>query len=147
MHAPHPVDRGDWKGWRHLGIDVEVCDGQRIVAIGDGLVTSIEPGDTRDSRGGTLLVTHDEPGDPGAVRFFLYAHVVNLQVTSGQRVQQGQLLGDPWSPADGYQWRPHVHLEYLDPVMSVDKADPLPLLHGCPSAPRNAAAFTLPVSC
>ncbi len=81
-------------GWRvnprtgqlqfYSGVDLATAPGTSVFAVADGTVAFA--GDHK-SLGQQIVINHQRG------RQTRYAHLVNLQVTQGQRVQRGQLIG------------------------------------------------------
>lgn len=84
----------------HSGVDLAVASGSPVRATSAGVVGEAGP------RGGYGL-TVDILGQPGLVT--RYAHLSRLNVTTGERVSKGHLLG--WSGSTGLSTGPHLHYE------------------------------------
>ena len=93
----------------HWGIDYGVPTGTPISAPAAGRVVLAE---NRITTGWTLIIEH-LPG-----MFSIYMHLSALQVTAGQLVQRGQLLGQ--SGATGFATGPHLHWELRINNVAVD---------------------------
>lgn len=97
-------------GWRthpifgsrrlHAGIDISGSIGQPIIAAASGTV--VDAG-WRGGYGLAVVIDH------GGGMATLYAHQSALSVTSGQRVDGGQKIGEVGST--GYSTGPHLHFE------------------------------------
>ncbi len=96
-------------GWRthpitqqrsfHAGTDIAAPEGAPIFAAGSGLVTFV-------GENGGYGLTIDIDGDR---HMFRYAHLSQISVLQGQRVQQGELIGRIGST--GQSTGPHLHFE------------------------------------
>jgi len=85
---------------RHNGIDIAADTGSHIFAVADGTVVTVE--NANMGYGIHCVIDH---GD----YFTLYAHCDALEVTEGQKVQQGHLIG--YVGSTGNSTGPHLHLE------------------------------------
>lgn len=85
---------------RHTGIDYPTPTGSDMVAVADGVV--VFAGEM-DIRGNYVLVDH------GWGIFSGYAHAESLNVTVGDRIEQGAVLGSVGST--GRSTGPHLHFE------------------------------------
>ncbi len=96
-------ERGPWwVGGYHQGIDLAAQWGDKVHAAAAGTVLEAQGGWNR-GYGTYVLIDH------GNGLHTLYAHLSQLDVEPGQRVQRGQLIGRVGSSgaADG----PHLHFE------------------------------------
>ncbi len=84
----------------HNGLDIAADLGTHIFAVADGTVITVE--NTNLGYGIHCIIDH---GDYKT----LYAHCDALEVTEGQKVQQGQLIG--YVGSTGNSTGPHLHLE------------------------------------
>lgn len=83
---------------RHSGLDLAAPEGTPIHAAGSGVVVLA---DWLYVTGGTVIIDH------GLGLFTSYAHLSRLGVVEGQRVQQGDVIGD--MGATGFATGPHLH--------------------------------------
>ena len=83
----------------HFGLDIAVPTGTPIVAPAAGVVSFAEP--DLYLTGGTLLIDH------GHGLTSSYLHMSRLDVSAGQRVEQGQVIGAVG--ATGRASGPHLH--------------------------------------
>jgi murein DD-endopeptidase MepM/ murein hydrolase activator NlpD len=96
-----PRAKGKARGRHHDGVDIGAPEGSPIMAVQDGLVIYADNG----IRGyGNFLVTVH--GD-GTVAF--YAHCKSIFVFPGQRITQGQIVGEVGHT--GYARGTHLHFE------------------------------------
>ncbi|MCO6460115.1 MAG: M23 family metallopeptidase [Saprospiraceae bacterium] len=106
----HPV----FKIWRkHTGIDFSCPRGTQIVATGEGVVSKIN-GNGR-GYGKHVLVDH------GYGYTTLYAHMSEIDVREGQKVERGTPLGKVG--ATGTATAPHLHYEVRkngEPINPID---------------------------
>jgi murein DD-endopeptidase MepM/ murein hydrolase activator NlpD len=86
----------------HKGIDYAAARGTPVFATGDGRV--VQAGYSR-ANGNFLVIQH------GQAFVTKYLHLHKKQVKKGQRVRQGQIIGQVG--ATGYATGPHLHYEFL----------------------------------
>ena len=84
----------------HLGIDLGASYGSNIFASDGGKVTYAG---WKGSYGKLIIITHDNGNQT------YYAHCSSIQVSAGQRVYQGQVIGKVGST--GNSTGPHLHFE------------------------------------
>jgi murein DD-endopeptidase MepM/ murein hydrolase activator NlpD len=103
--------------WRvHAGLDMPNPIGETVRAAGDGTVVwaadglRVQGGSFQDtySYGNVVVIQHDF-GYRGRPVFTLYAHLALVNVTPGQRVQSGDVIGLVGNT--GRVTGPHVHFE------------------------------------
>ncbi|GHV38344.1 peptidase M23 [Spirochaetia bacterium] len=86
----------------HKGIDLSTYrQGDPIVATADGQVVTIDF--DQDGFGNYVIIKHKHG------YYTRYAHMLRAQVKTGQRVQQGEVIG--WVGNTGLSTGPHVHYE------------------------------------
>lgn len=88
----------------HRGIDVANSTGTPIVAAGDGVVGRTG---VMGTYGNVIMITHSVNGK---IYTTLYAHLSSINVSSGQSVSKGQLIGRMGST--GRSSGPHLHFEF-----------------------------------
>jgi murein DD-endopeptidase MepM/ murein hydrolase activator NlpD len=104
----HPLLR-DWRA--HRGVDYAAPQGTPVRTVGDGVV---EFAGWQNGYGNVVHIEH------GNNKSTLYAHLSQIDVRRGQRVEQGQRVGAVG--ATGWATGPHLHFEfrvggqYLDPT-------------------------------
>jgi murein DD-endopeptidase MepM/ murein hydrolase activator NlpD len=87
----------------HPGIDIAVPSGTPIRAAAAGTVIFTEPEASSGGYGNYTCIDH------GGGLSTCYAHQETFEVTAGERVAQGQVIG--LSDCTGYCFGPHVHFE------------------------------------
>jgi murein DD-endopeptidase MepM/ murein hydrolase activator NlpD len=99
----------------HTGVDIDAAEGAPILAAGAGTVVSADwglfteaPGNEADPYGKAVVVRHDF-GYKGQTLFTIYAHMSEISVVEGQRVETGDVLG--LVGATGAVTGPHLHFE------------------------------------
>src|SRR5438067_1812552 len=82
----------------HVGTDFGPCVNMDIISIGDGIVmdTDSTSDPKNPTRAGLIVINHAVPDGNWGVIGFLYAHVKNIAVTTGEHVHRGQVLGQMW---------------------------------------------------
>lgn len=87
----------------HKAIDLWANHGQEIYAAADGIVYWV---DTHERSGLDVRIEHEVQG----VRFrTIYEHLMGYQVTIGQRLLTGELIG--WADNTGYSSGNHLHFQ------------------------------------
>jgi murein DD-endopeptidase MepM/ murein hydrolase activator NlpD len=94
------IDPFNGEGAFHSGVDIGSSYGHAIVAPADGVVTLT---DTMGGYGKTIMIDH---GSGISTR---YGHLSGFAVTSGQRVQRGEIIG--YVGESGRSTGPHLHYE------------------------------------
>lgn len=99
----------------------------KVCASVGGLVVVANAGLT--GYGNYVVLEHT--GDDGSTFYTLYGHMINgsIQVTVGETVEQGRVLGTMGST--GNSTGPHLHFEVrLDKNSSANAVNPFPYLFG-----------------
>ncbi len=91
------------RGIFHTGLDIRAPQGDDVLACADGQVVCAGTRKGYRSYGRTVLIDH------GRNVFTLYAHLSNIHVTAGQKVQRGQKIA--CVGCTGRATAPHLHLE------------------------------------
>jgi len=94
------IDPFNGEGAFHSGVDIGSSYGHPIVAPADGVVTFT---DTMGGYGKTIMIDH---GNGISTR---YGHLSGFAVTSGQKVQRGDVIG--YVGESGRSTGPHLHYE------------------------------------
>ena len=112
----HPV----LKYWRlHAGLDLRAYCGTPLYAAASG---TVEWAKARNGFGNQVMLNHGYWN--GSALMTSYNHMTSFAVSSGQMVQQGQLIG--YAGNTGLSGACHLHLEtYLDGATT----DPEPMLN------------------
>lgn len=115
----HPI----FNQWRkHLGVDYSAPTGTPVRTVGDGV---IDFAGWQNGYGKVVEVRHSND------RSTLYAHLSLIRVKKGERVSQGQLIGDVGRT--GWSTGPHLHFEFRvngehqDPLLVAKAAEPVQL--------------------
>jgi murein DD-endopeptidase MepM/ murein hydrolase activator NlpD len=91
-------------GRAHRGVDMIAARGTPIVAIYSGRIRRF----SNSSLGGLSLYFISDNGD-----MFYYAHLDSFaDVSAGQNVEQGHVLGYNGSSGNAPEWLPHLHFEW-----------------------------------
>ncbi|MGL4624523.1 MAG: murein hydrolase activator EnvC family protein [Culicoidibacterales bacterium] len=105
---PWGVCGDDYFGKCHTGVDLGAYVGAPVVASASGVVTAAG---TDGSRGNYVTISHD-----GATT--QYYHLNSLNVSTGQSVSGGQMIGT--MGATGFVTAPHLHFELWMNGVNVD---------------------------
>ena len=112
-----------WRSWGdynefHKGVDFDDTNGQtKIVASDGGIVKQAR--DTNNGYGLCILIEHDD----GTVT--RYAHCSMVHVAEGDRVAQGEHIGEIGET--GWVTGSHLHFEIIKDGQIVDPGDYLPI--------------------
>ncbi len=115
----HPI-QNSWR--KHLGVDYSAPTGTPVRTVGDGVV---EFAGWQNGYGNVVQVRHARS------RETLYAHLSRIDVTKGQRVEQGHRIGAVGST--GWSTGPHLHFEFRidgehqDPTLVAQNGETLAL--------------------
>lgn len=123
----HPIS-GNRKP--HLGIDYAAPTGTPVRTVADGVV---QFAGWQRGYGNVIFIQHRQD------KVTVYAHLHRIDVRKGQRVDQGQLIGQVGST--GASTGPHLHFEYR---VGGDHRDPLTIARnneGQPIAAGSRKAF------
>lgn len=96
----HPISG---KKKHHNGLDIQAGHGSAVSAAGSGIVASAG---WMGGYGKTITITHQINGKTYTT---LYAHLSQINVSSGQEVKQGQQIGNVGNT--GNSTGPHLHFE------------------------------------
>jgi murein DD-endopeptidase MepM/ murein hydrolase activator NlpD len=94
----HPILK-EWK--RHEGVDYGAPTGTPVHVVGDGVVAFAG---RQNGYGNVIQVQHSDN------RMTVYAHLSRIDVRRGERVSQGEHIGDVG--ATGWATGPHLHFEF-----------------------------------
>ncbi len=101
----------------HWGLDIAAPEGTPVVAPAGGVITLADP--DLFFEGGTIFLDHGQ----GLVSIFM--HLSAVHVESGQRVEQGELIGEIGTT--GRSTGPHLHWGlkyrdrfYVDPALALE---------------------------
>jgi murein DD-endopeptidase MepM/ murein hydrolase activator NlpD len=105
----------------HFGVDLAAPCGTEILAIGDGVVHSVDSWHGAGPH--NLLINHAN----GYASF--YGHLlVRASLKPGQNVQAGQVVGLSGDPDRTCNSRPHLHLEIRDSETHARAYNPITLI-------------------
>lgn len=115
----HPVLK---KSRPHFGVDFGAPTGTPVRAIGDGVVVTAGKS---GGHGNFVKVDHEGPYASS------YSHLSKISVKNGQKIRQGQLIGEVGST--GLATGPHLHFQfwvndrYVNPLsLELPRTEPLP---------------------
>ena len=113
----HPIFN-EWK--QHRGVDYSAPSGTPVRSVSEGVV---EFAGWQNGYGNVVEILHN------GGRSTVYAHLSQISVTKGQRVEQGRYIGAVG--ATGWATGPHLHFEvklagvHQDPLLLAQQAQPL----------------------
>ncbi|MCA3236698.1 MAG: M23 family metallopeptidase [Curvibacter sp.] len=119
----HPILQ---KWAAHLGVDYAAPTGTPVRSVGDGVV---DFAGVQGGYGNVVFVRHRNN------HVTVYAHLSRIQVSKGQRVEQGQTIGAVG--ATGWATGPHLHYEFR---INGRHQNPLAVTRNGESVPVSAAA-------
>jgi murein DD-endopeptidase MepM/ murein hydrolase activator NlpD len=119
----HPISRS-FKD--HKGVDYAAPTGTPVRTVGDGVV---EFAGTQRGYGNVIEVKHRDG------KSTLFAHLSRIDVTKGQKVDQGTVIGAVGTT--GYSTGPHLHFEFR---INGENYDPLTIAQSSNSVPLSATA-------
>lgn len=119
----HPIKK-EWRA--HLGVDYAAPSGTPIRTVGDGVV---EFAGWQNGYGNVVFVSHRNNNST------VYAHMSQLFVKRGERVEQGEKIGAVGST--GWATGPHLHFEFR---VNGQQHDPLTIAQNSESVPVSAGA-------
>ena len=123
----HPIK----KVWReHKGIDYAAPTGTPIRTVGDGVV---EFAGVQNGYGNFVVVRHDKN------RTTAYAHMSRIDVTKGQILEQGDVVGAVGQT--GWATGPHLHFEYRENSVHKDPTTLSSQTEAVPIPEHMQAAF------
>ncbi len=106
---------GDGGLQTHHGVDIQNQLGTGILAAGSGWVvyagddSQVQFGPQTNFYGNLVVIEHDRTAPDGRPLYTLYGHMFRVDVASGQRVEQGDKIGQVGST--GVALGSHLHLE------------------------------------
>lgn len=118
-----------WSKGYHTGVDYAVPVGTDVYAMQGGTVTAANWG---RSYGSQIVIDQDAIG-AGAGRipggWAIYAHLSQVLVKPGQRVEKGQLIGKTGNT--GNSTGPHLHTEVRNNIKwsAGREVDPMPFIN------------------
>ena len=124
----------------HGGIDVAAPRGTSLHAAGDGVVESVVTGCSEGNRscgggyGNRITIRHADGYKT------LYAHMQSVNVSSGQKITKGQVIGTVGST--GMSTGPHLHLELHENGKKIDPLGGINATHTTGSGETAAASTT-----
>jgi murein DD-endopeptidase MepM/ murein hydrolase activator NlpD len=96
----------------HQGIDIPLAEGTKVYAAADGKISAAQSGQGARSYGLYVKIKHSDKYET------LYAHLSRIDVSVGQQVTKGQLIG--LSGNTGFSTGPHLHFGLYKNGSAVD---------------------------
>ncbi|MDP9805759.1 murein DD-endopeptidase MepM/ murein hydrolase activator NlpD [Trueperella bonasi] len=93
--------------WMHNGVDLRSRCGEAQTAAADGVVSAVVPAAGNGTHGNQVFINHGIVG--GSSYVTVTNHLQAFNVTTGQSVKQGQVIG--WTGETGLVTACHVHFE------------------------------------
>lgn len=117
----HPIyEIAKW----HYGIDISLAEGLPVLATANGtVITAVKAYDSSAGYGAYIVLKHDKKISS------LYGHLSLVDVNVGDKVTQGQKIGEVGTT--GASTGPHVHFEIWDGKDKVDPAQYVDLKGKC----------------
>jgi hypothetical protein len=133
--CPYGKPGSAWATGEHGGIDYGCPSGDPVYAMWGGTVTGASWG---SAYGTQIVIDHDHLPDGSPGLWAVYAHLSGKKVSSGERVNAGQLIG--YSGATGNVSGAHLHVEvqrdsqwrsgnYTDPQPWIDAREDEPAVN------------------
>jgi murein DD-endopeptidase MepM/ murein hydrolase activator NlpD len=120
---------------KHNGVDYAAPTGTPAMSVGDGVV---EFAGVQNGFGNVVIVRH------GANHSTVYAHLSRIQVSKGQTIQKGQVVGAVGST--GWSTGPHLHFEFRVNGVHVDPQSVIQQAQSTPVSPAAMARFNASVA-
>ncbi|CAF2839736.1 unnamed protein product [Rotaria sp. Silwood2] len=125
----------------HLGVDIASKPNTPIYAPLNGRIHSFKNNDKPYDYGPTIILEHDL--DDNIHFYTLYGHLsLNClkNLTVGQLIEHGQVVGDIGDKTENGGWNPHVHFQIISDMENMQgdypgvasKQDASTMLHKCP---------------
>lgn len=108
-----PAKPGDEPRRLHLGTDIWGKEGTAVSAFMGGMIHSYAFNDQYGDYGATIITAHQLDG----VAFYtLYGHLSLRDIeniSSGQYITRGEVIGHFGAPNENGHWPPHLHLQII----------------------------------
>ena len=109
----HPIVGGIWM---HYGVDLSSACGNPQYAVADGVVTAVRPASGNGTHGNQVMINN---GTINGDRYqTVYNHLSQFNVTVGQTVKQGDIIG--YTGATGAVTGCHGHFEVWKNGVTID---------------------------
>jgi len=97
-------------GYIHLGIDINVPPGTRVVAPFDGTVVNVfNDGEEPQGWGLRLILRSLDRSQP----LLVLGHIAGSSVTLGHRITAGEKIAEIAAPPFNGNWFPHLHIQQV----------------------------------
>ncbi len=125
----------------HLGVDITLKPNTPIYAPLNARIHSFQNNDKPFDYGPTIILEHDL--DENTQFYTLYGHLSTISLenlTVGQVINQGQLVGYIGNKSENGGWNPHLHFQIISDMENMkgdypgvaSKRDAVAMLHKCP---------------
>lgn len=97
----------------HLGIDLWIDAGTKVLAPFDAVVHSFQNNDNHGDYGGTIILTHEING---IVFHTLYGHLSLSSLNQkfeGMKIKAGEAFAELGAPEENGGWPPHLHFQIV----------------------------------
>lgn len=98
----------------HLGVDVNVAAGTAVAATQAGEVVLVDDDHDLSGGWGPRVIVRLTSGAYGGY-FAIYAHLSEVAVQPGARLEPGALFARVGAPPHNGNWFPHLHVQVVEP--------------------------------
>jgi len=122
----------------HNGIDYPVGVGSAVLASADGTVAAVSKNENQEL-GVHIIIKH--PSSPGGKMHTLYAHLSGTNVSAGDSVTAGAMIGLSGKTGTKITGA-HLHFALMTSASSADSINPAPYMDGIPAADPGDSGIT-----
>jgi murein DD-endopeptidase MepM/ murein hydrolase activator NlpD len=98
---------------RHIGVDIWVQAGTRVLAVLDGKIHSFQNNDNFGDYGPTIILEHETEGE---VFYSLYGHLQKSSLEGlavGQKVRRGEAIAAVGNTSENGNYAAHLHFQLI----------------------------------